>query len=126
MADVDFMANARAGWGEALPDWVAELARRCIDTSATIAAQRIGYSTAVVSAVVRGVYKGDLAKVEQKVRGAYMGATVVCPVLDEIARDVCIAEQAKKHLGSSSTRAKLFRACRTCIHAMKREAADAA
>lgn len=129
MADVDFMANARAGWGEALPDWIVELAAQCDRSTASAVAQRIGYSVAVVSAAIRGTYKGDLGKVEQKVRGAFMGATVLCPVLDEIARDVCIAEQGKKHLGSSSTRAKLFRACKICVHATGRqtkEVSDAA
>ena len=123
MADTNFMANARAGWGEALPDWIIELATQCDAATASAVARRIDYSVAVVSAVIRGNYKGDLAKVEQKVRGAFMGATVMCPVLDEIARDVCIAEQGKKHLGSSSTRAKLFRACKTCIHATGRKEA---
>ena len=126
MAETNFMANARAGWGAALPDWVIELATQCDAATASAVARRIDYSVAVVSAVVRGRYNGDLGKVEQKVRGAFMGATVICPVLDEIARDVCIAEQGKKHLGSSSTRAKLFRACKTCVHATNRkETADA-
>lgn len=126
MADVDFLANARACWGDALPDWVAELARQCNATTASEVARRLDYSVAVVSSVIRANYKGDLGKVEAKTRGAFMGATVMCPVLDEITRDVCIAEQGKRHLGSSSTRAKLFRACRSCVHAHgRKEAGDA-
>lgn len=124
MADGMFLTNARAAWGEALPDWVIELASQCDAATASAVAKRIDYSVAVVSAVVRGRYNGDLGKVEQKVRGAFMGAMVMCPVLDEIARDVCIAEQGKKHLGSSSTRAKLFRACKTCVHATNRKEAS--
>ena len=128
--NVNFQNNARAAWGLALPDWIEVLAAECDRASATAVAARLGYSVAVVSGVVRGNYRGDLGKVEQKVRGAFMGALVMCPVLDEIARDVCMAEQGKKHIGSSSTRAKLFRACRTCEHsraALKaKEVSDAA
>lgn len=125
----DFVANAREAWGEALPDWVAVLAEQCARTSATATAARIGYTTAVASAVIRANYRGDLGKVEQKVRGALMGEIVQCPVLDEITRDRCVVEQGKKHIGGSAVRAKLLRACRTCdmsLVVQRREAADAA
>ena len=113
----DFVGNARACWGKALPDWVAALARECARGSASGVAQRLGYSVAVVSSVVRCNYRGDLGKVEAKVRGAFMGEVLECPVLGEIARDRCIAEQGRKFVGSSAVRAKLFRACRAgCAH----------
>ncbi|MCB1537347.1 MAG: transcriptional regulator [Rhodoblastus sp.] len=127
MAETNFMANARAGWGEALPDWIVELAAQCDASTASAVAQRVGYSVSAISSAIRGTYKGDLGKIEQKVRGALMGEIVQCPVLDEITKDRCLAEQGKKHLGSSSTRAKLYRACRTCPNAYSRkETADAA
>ncbi|MBY6244111.1 transcriptional regulator [Methylosinus sp. Sm6] len=114
----DFLANAREAFGEALPDWVETLANESNRASATAVAKRIGYSVAVVSAVCRGKYGGDLAAVEAKVRGAFMGALVECPVLGEIGRDQCLEEQKKKHIGTSQTRTALFHACRSgdCPH----------
>lgn len=109
--------KARSAWGEALPDWVDVLAEECDRHSGATIARRIGYSGAVVSHVLGAKYKGDLGKVEAKVRGALMGEIVHCPVLDEITKDRCISEQGRKFSATSSTRAKLFRACRAgCIH----------
>ncbi|MFT4098460.1 MAG: transcriptional regulator [Rhodoblastus sp.] len=109
--------KARRSWGDALPDWVDVLAEECDARSGVVVARRIGYSGAVVSSVLAAKYKGDLGKVEAKVRGALMGEIVQCPVLDEITKDRCIAEQGRKFAATSSTRAKLYRACRAgCAH----------
>lgn len=108
----DFFANARAGWGSELPDWIVALAEECTRINATEVGRRLGYSTAVITSVVLNNYRGSLAKVEAKVRGAYMGAVVECPVLGEIERDRCETEQERKHFGTSANRARLFRACR--------------
>lgn len=120
----DFAANARTGWGEALPDWVAVLAGECAASSATAVASRIGYSVAVVSAVVRSNYKGDLGAVEARVRGAFMGEIVDCPVLGEIPRDRCMREQGQRFTATSALRTRLYRACRAgCTHSrLTREA----
>ncbi len=111
MSDVDFLANARAGWGDP-PDWVVRLAEECGRSSATDVAKRLGYSVAVVSGVLRRQYRGSLPKVEAKIRGAFMGEQVECPVLGEIERDRCETEQGRKFFGTSANRAKLYRACR--------------
>ena len=64
-----FVANAISSWGEGdIPEWVVVLAQEAERSSATAIAQRIGYSVAVVSAVIRANYAGDLSKVEAKVR----------------------------------------------------------
>lgn len=122
----DFLANARKGWGETPPDWIVRLAEECERTSASDVARRLGYSVAVISSAVLGSYKGDVGKVEAKARGAYMGELVECPILGEIERDRCIAEQRFKHLGASALRAKLYRACRSgCAHSrLKKEGGD--
>jgi hypothetical protein len=122
----DFLANARKGWGETPPDWIVRLAEECDRASASEVARRLDYSVAVISGVVLNSYKGDVDKVEAKARGAYMGELVDCPVLDEIERDRCIAEQGFKHLGSSAVRAKLYRACRSgCPHShVRKEPSD--
>ena len=113
----DFLEKARIGWGAALPAWVQVMADEASRTTASAVARRIGYSVSAVSAVLSGAYKGDLGAVEARVRGAYMGEIVECPVLGEIARDHCMEEQARKYVATSATRTKLFRACRGgCAH----------
>lgn len=114
---VDFTAKALAAYGDALPDWVEELAAQATATSLKAAAKRIGYSDAVLSHVFSGSYSGDLARVEEKVRGALMGVTVMCPVLGEIGRDHCLDQQKMPFSATSSIRSKLYRACRSgCPH----------
>lgn len=114
----DFLASAREAWGDALPDWVEELAKFATATSGVAAAKRIGMSPSVVTCVCRARYRArDLAAVEARVRGALMNESVDCPVLGEIARDHCVDEQKKRHVGSSAARTALFHACRGgCQH----------
>lgn len=119
-----YAAIARDAWGATMPDWVAILAEECDRTSAAAVCARIKYSPPVLSEVLRGKYKGALGKVEAKVRGAFMGATVDCPVLGEIGRDHCLEEQKRRHIGTSAIRTKLTRACPRCVHArIEKEAA---
>lgn len=114
---VDFVVKARAAWGAALPKWVEALAEQANRTSLRAVAQRIKYSPAVVSLVLNSAYKGDMRKVEGKVRGAYLNETVMCPVLGEIGRDRCLEEQAMPNTGASSIRARVYWACRRgCPH----------
>jgi hypothetical protein len=114
---VDFLAKAKMAWGAALPDWVEALALEASRTTATKAAQRIGYSSAVLSHVFSKNYPGDIARVEAKVRGALMSAVVNCPVVGEIGLDRCLDEQRMGNTGASSIRAMLYRACRSgCQH----------
>lgn len=118
----DFVAKARAAYGDALPDWVEELAVEATNTSAVTAAAKIGYSASLLSHVFSNKYTGDITRVEAKVRGALMGATVMCPILGEIGRDRCLDEQKMPRSATSSLRSKLYRACRSgCPHSRIKE-----
>jgi hypothetical protein len=118
----DFVAKARAAYGDTLPDWVEELAIEASNTSAVTAAKKIGYSGSLLSHVFSNTYTGDIARVEAKVRGALMGATVICPILGEIGRDRCLDEQKMPRSATSSLRSKLYRACRSgCPHSRIKE-----
>lgn len=113
----DFIAKAQGAWGDTAPDWVIELATLANATSQKAAADKIGYSQAVLSHVFNAAYTGDLKRVEEKVRGALMGLSVACPILGEIGRDRCLDEQKMPRSATSSIRSKLFRACRGgCPH----------
>lgn len=105
--------KAIESWGAPLPDWVQVLADECDATSQGKVGPRIGYKGAgVVCAVLNNNYKGDLARVEDAVRGALMNATVECPVDGEITIDLCIRNQKKKLTATSNRRIRLYRACR--------------
>ncbi len=113
----DFVAKAKAAWGEQIPDWVLTLAEEANRTTAKAVADRVGYSAAVLSHVFSKSYIGDMQRVEEKARGVFMGMKVTCPVLGEIGRDHCLDEQKKPFSASSSVRSKVYRACRGgCEH----------
>jgi hypothetical protein len=113
----NFVAKARAAWGDALPDWVQVAAEEANRTTARAASVRLGLSDSLLSFVFANKYPGDMVRVEAIVRGALMGLVVGCPVLGEIGRDRCLAEQRKPHSATSSVRSRLYHACRAgCPH----------
>ena len=112
----DFLAKARAAWPQT-PAWVEQLAAEANRTSVTAVAKRINYSVGAASQVIGNKYPGDLGKVEAAVRGALMGETVICPVLDEIGRDWCLKQQDMPRTGASAIRGRVYQACRSgCPH----------
>lgn len=119
----DPIAKARAAWGEEMPKEIAALAEACWAETSRAVARRLGYSDAVVSHVLARKYPGDVAKVFATIRGALMGETVLCPVLDEISLDRCLVEQATPFAATNSTRARLFHACRRCPHRQQKDVA---
>lgn len=109
--------RAREAWGEAMPDWVGELAALAEAQGLRTCGDRLGYSPSAISQTIGNKYRGDLTKVEEKVRGALMGLTVGCPILGAIGRDQCIDQQARPKAITNSVRSRLYRACRNgCEH----------
>jgi hypothetical protein len=111
--------NAKAAWGAAMPDWIGILAAACDRSSQSMVAKQLGYSSSVISSVLRRNYVGSLETVEKAVRGALMAETLNCPVLAEIATHECLANQkrAREFSAGSSIRVRLYRACRgPCPH----------
>lgn len=123
-APTDFHARARMGWGETPPDWIVVLADQCQRDTQVGVAKRLGVSGSMISQALAATYPGDMERLEGMVRGAYMGANVMCPVLGEIGRDYCLEEQGKENVASSSVRMRLYRACRSgCQHSRIKGAA---
>ncbi len=97
------------------PLWIITLRQQCEFRTQKSVGKDIGYTAAVVNQVLQGKYKGDVAKVEAAVRGAFMGATVKCPVLGELPTHNCLAYQKRPFAATNPTRVQLYRACRgTC------------
>lgn len=122
-----FVQKAQAAWGNPAPDWVQALAEAADRMTATRAARNIGYSPAVLSHVFAKNYKGDIGAVEQRVRGALLGLTVMCPVYGEIGRDQCLDLQKMTPPFSSEASSRCYRSCRgigiaKCAHSRIAEA----
>lgn len=118
MSSTDFLAKVHAAW-TVPPDWIVALAEACQRESQTAVARRLGVSGSRISHVLANTYPSPTDRLEQLVRGVYLGAVVNCPVLGEIERDRCLEEQVKPFAATSATRAQLFRACRGgCPHAI--------
>ncbi|MCB1473806.1 MAG: transcriptional regulator [Defluviimonas sp.] len=111
------LETALEAHGAQIPDWVRELASYVDTVGLKKAAQRIGYSQAVLHEVIRKRYAGSVERVEERVRGALMGETVCCPVLGPIRRDTCLDWQGKPFAITSAHRTRMYRACRAgCPH----------
>jgi len=118
--------RAIAAWGESLPDWLEALARACDRQSQNTVAKKIGYSGALVSQVLNAKYGGGLTAVEQAVRGAFMSATVDCPIVGELAADVCNSHQRSPWAPHNPTRIAFFKGCRNgCPHSRVEGGKDA-
>jgi len=123
LAKLGAIAKARSAWGEPMPQEISALAEACHAQTSRAVAKRLGYSEAVISQVLARKYPGDVAKVFATIRGALMGETVICPILDEIGRDRCLDEQARPFAATNSTRARLYHACQTCQHRQQKDIA---
>lgn len=117
LKEATYVEKARERWGADVPEWVLVLAEVSDARGREKAAEAIGYSGSLVSSVINNGYQGDLVKVEGKVSGAFMNATVDCPRKGEMARDVCLDWQAKPKASTSPDRTRMYRACRSgCPH----------
>ena len=94
------------------PLWMHTLRTRVQESSQRAVAQAIGYTNAVVSAVLSNSYRGNLANVEMAVRGAFMGETVGCPVMGELPSHNCLEYQRQPYASTNSQRIRLYKACR--------------
>lgn len=108
---ISAIEKARRAWGAELPDWVEQLAMVCDRSSMNAAAARLEVSNGVVSQVLNAKYPGNLKRVETTVRGRLMNATVVCPVVGELAIDQCQTHQKRKRV-TCHEHLMFWRACR--------------
>jgi len=124
----DYEARARESYGEALPEWVAELAKLANRTTAAAAGRKVGIGASTVTQLINGSYGAkDWSAIETRVRGVLMKETVTCPILDEISKDHCLDEQNKPFTGTSAVRTALYNECRSgrCPHSRLKVEASA-
>jgi hypothetical protein len=112
-----YLAKAHAAWNPA-PDWIVALARRADGAESLNAiGGKLGVSGGALSAVLSRTYPGGYSRIEARVRGALMSATVTCPVEGEIARNRCADNQASKPSAASPARAQFPFRCKSCPNA---------
>jgi hypothetical protein len=110
------LAKARAAWGDPLPDWIERLAQECQSSSQRLVGERLGRSAGLISQVLANKYPGNLAAIEEAVRGAYLAASVNCPALGQLPVDECQSwrRKARKFVNVNSQRVAMYRACSSC------------
>lgn len=124
MSENTHLNAARLAWGPALPDWVEVLALECGRSSQTAVAKVLGRSTAIVSQVLNRKYSADMGRIEDRVRGTFLNATLDCPSLGELPLQQCQdwREKAGQFAMGNPLRVRMFRACNICPRHIKEEA----
>ncbi len=98
-------------------NWLEELTAQCLRTSQKKVADKLQVSAALINQVLKGKYPGDLTRIEQLVKGAFMQFSVNCPVLGEIEKHKCLFHQARDFAATNPQRVMLHKACRSgCPH----------
>lgn len=110
--DRPYIEKANEAFGGTPPDWIVALAEHLDRVGLETTAETIGYSGSAISTAVRNIYKGDVGRVEEKVRGALMGLTVHCQIIGELSRSACLDWQGKPKAATSAHRMLMYRACR--------------
>jgi hypothetical protein len=120
----DFTDIAVSAWGDTPPDWIIALADACNASSQNQVAKKIGRSAALISTVLRCKYEGDMAAVEDRIRGALMRQTTDCPALGEIELHVCHdwRVRSRRFAGNNALNVTMYRACARCPRNRKAEA----
>jgi hypothetical protein len=82
--------------------------------SQTAAAAELNVSVAVVNTLLKDKYPGNVAGMEERIRGQFMSKTVQCPVQGVLSSRSCMDNQALPVAFTNPVRAALSRACKTC------------
>ena len=84
--------------------------------SQTKVAAELHITGAVVSTLLQDKYPGSVELMAQRIRGHFMGETVVCPVMGTLSKLNCLDNQALPQAFTNPLRAALGRACKKCDH----------
>lgn len=108
------------------PLWMVVLREAVAASSLNAVGKQIGYSGAMLSAVLNGKYNAGLDRVQKAVEGGLMGARVKCPIVGDIGRQKCIEHQRAPFAATNPMRVKLYHACRDgCTHSLIKAGDDA-
>lgn len=103
-------------------DWIEALRAERDKTSLPRIAGRLGLSATTVHQILKGNYRGNVKRIEERVRGELLNQTVQCPELGEMNARQCQDWQAKPFAATNPTRVAMWRACRSgCKHSNLKE-----
>ena len=116
-----YAAKIKDRWPPRAPDWIVVLAQAAdaeVGKGGNLGSlgSRLSVSGSSLSAVLGNKYPGGLQRIEARVRGKLMSATVTCPVLGEIGRDACANNQERKFSAANPRLVRLATACPQCPH----------
>lgn len=108
--------KAREAWKDGLPDWVEVLAVECGRSSANKVADRLDYSSAVISQVLGNKYGASTDRLEERVRGIFLDAKVACPATGEMPLQQCQdwRDKSGQFVLGNPQRVLMYRACNKC------------
>jgi DNA-binding transcriptional regulator YdaS (Cro superfamily) len=101
------------------PEWLAVLKTACLDTSQAAVARQLGVSASTINQVLKGIYKGNLTRLQTLIEGRLMNQTVACPIAGDIPKHKCLEHQARdvRMATVNPLYSRLYRACRSgCPH----------
>jgi len=101
-------------------DLMKLLREKCDELSQSRVAAAIGYSPSAVNQALRGTYRGDVAKLLERVAEVFGDETVDCPILGEIPLGKCAFHRRRPFAATNPLRVTLWRACRQCEKEGKR------
>jgi hypothetical protein len=105
---------AQTSWAAPVPDWILVLAEQCDRSSQSSVAKQLDVSPAMINQTLKNAYKGNLSRLETRVRGEFMKEVVMCPVLGEISSRDCLDHSGRKFSATNPLRVQLYKACRGC------------
>ena len=79
-------------------------------------AEELHVTPAVISTLLKDKYPGSVEQMAERIRGQFMGSTVVCPVMGNLNKRDCLDNQALPQAFTNPVRAALGRACKSCSH----------
>lgn len=109
-----------AGDADSGPLWLSLVKQRIEQLGkggAAAVAHELGVSPSTISGIVNGTYPASTDGVERKVLERYAGDDIVCPVLGDIKRSVCmgnLSAAVKIGIVGSKPQRKLMAACLEC------------
>ena len=94
--------------------WMRALRDAIAAHGLTATARQLGVSPSMISQAVKGVYKGNIARLQTLVEGSLLTETVSCPVLGDLAKHKCLQHQERPLAFATANpiKAQLYRACR--------------
>ena len=99
---------------EMMEKWMHALRNAIAKQGLAPVARQLGVSPSLISQAVKGVYKGNIARLQTLVEGSLLTETVSCPVLGDLAKHKCLQHQERPRAFATANpiKAQLYRACR--------------